>query len=123
MKVNVCMIKYKHENYIREAIEGVLMQNIDFDMLLTRENIVETIEKVIPKAFDIMSSSLHYITGLVVIFIMILYMFFILVDFKSLSTDWEVLIPKRYRKFSRQLFSDLASGMNIYFRKCQRLAP
>ncbi|MBP7210254.1 MAG: AI-2E family transporter [Paludibacteraceae bacterium] len=102
--------------FIQDYISQFL-QNIDFDMLLTRENIVETIEKVIPKAFDIMSSSLHYITGLVVIFIMILYMFFILVDFKSLSTDWEVLIPKRYRKFSRQLFSDLASGMNIYFRK------
>ena len=38
MKVSVCMITYNHENYIREAIEGVLMQNIDFDMELVISN-------------------------------------------------------------------------------------
>lgn len=29
-KVSVCMITYSHEKYIREAIEGVLMQECDF---------------------------------------------------------------------------------------------
>ena len=32
--VSVCMITYNHENYIREAIEGVLMQKTDFDIEL-----------------------------------------------------------------------------------------
>ena len=29
--LSVCLITYNHENYIRQAIEGVLMQKVDFD--------------------------------------------------------------------------------------------
>lgn len=31
MMVSVIMITYNHENYIREAIEGVLMQQCNFN--------------------------------------------------------------------------------------------
>ena len=37
-KVSVCMITYSHENYIREAIEGVLMQECDFEVELILAN-------------------------------------------------------------------------------------
>ena len=37
-KVSVVMITYSHENYIREAIEGVLMQQIDFSVELIIAN-------------------------------------------------------------------------------------
>lgn len=30
MMVSVCMITYNHEPFIREAIEGLLMQHTDF---------------------------------------------------------------------------------------------
>ena len=36
--VSVCMITYGHENYIRQAIEGVLMQECDFDIELIIAN-------------------------------------------------------------------------------------
>lgn len=32
--VSVCMITYNHEHFIREAIEGVLMQKTDFPIEL-----------------------------------------------------------------------------------------
>jgi len=37
-KVSVCMITYNHENYIREAIEGVLIQQCNFDVELIIAN-------------------------------------------------------------------------------------
>ena len=36
--VSVCMITYGHEKYIREAIEGVLMQECDFEVELILAN-------------------------------------------------------------------------------------
>ena len=38
LKVSVCMITYGHEKYIREAIEGVLMQECDFEVELIVAN-------------------------------------------------------------------------------------
>lgn len=38
MKVSVLMITYNHENYIRQAIEGVLMQKVNFDFELVIAN-------------------------------------------------------------------------------------
>lgn len=34
MKVSVCMITYKHEKYIAQAIDGVLKQKVNFDLEL-----------------------------------------------------------------------------------------
>lgn len=37
-KISICMITYGHENYIRQAIEGVLMQKCDFEIELIIAN-------------------------------------------------------------------------------------
>lgn len=38
LKVSVCMITYGHEKFIEEAINGVLMQEVDFDIELIVSN-------------------------------------------------------------------------------------
>jgi len=42
LTVSVCMITYNHENYIEEAINGVLMQNCDFEIELIIANDAST---------------------------------------------------------------------------------
>lgn len=81
------------------------------------ENIVALIKSIVPKAFDMVSASLQYLTGLVVVFIFCLYLFFILIDFDNLSENWQQFIPQKYRYFTNQLVNDLAENMNTYFRK------
>tara|TARA_R100000935_G_scaffold1517_1_gene4865 strand:+ start:46676 stop:47536 length:861 start_codon:yes stop_codon:yes gene_type:complete len=42
--VSVCMITYNHENYIKQALEGVLMQQCSFDLELILSNDASTDE-------------------------------------------------------------------------------
>lgn len=60
--VSVCMITYNHENYIKEAINGVLMQKTDFNVELIISNdcspdgtdeVVREIIKTHPKGYTI----------------------------------------------------------------------
>ena len=49
MMVSVLMITYGHEKYIRQAIEGVLMQETDFDfeLIVANDNSPDNSDKVI----------------------------------------------------------------------------
>lgn len=48
--------------------------------------------------------------------IILLYLFFVLLDFERLSESWTLYIPKRWRNVAVKLWDDLVYGMNQYFR-------
>ena len=48
--------------------------------------------------------------------IMLLYLFFILLDFERLSESWTLYIPQHWRGVAIKLWGDLVEGMNQYFR-------
>lgn len=100
------------QEYLRK-----LFNSIDLPALMDFGNLENLLDYVIPKAFDIVSSSLQYIAGLVVVFFFVLYMFFIMNDFHTLSREWINLVPKKYRLFAKQMVHDLAQGMDTYFRR------
>lgn len=100
------------QEYLRK-----LFSSIDLPALMDFGNLENLLDYVIPKAFDIVSSSLQYIAGLVVVFFFVLYMFFIMNDFHTLSQEWINLVPKKYRLFAKQMVHDLAQGMDTYFRR------
>lgn len=49
MKVSICMITYNHEKFIREAIEGVLMQDCDFklELIVVNDCSLDNTDKII----------------------------------------------------------------------------
>ena len=100
------------QEYLRK-----LFNSIDLPALMDFGNLENLLDYVIPKAFDIVSSSLQYIAGLVVVFFFVLYMFFIMNDFHTLSQEWINLVPKKYRLFAKQMVHVLAQGMDTYFRR------
>ena len=48
--------------------------------------------------------------------IMLLYLFFILLDFERLTKGWKPYVPQKWRGVVAKLWSDLVRGMNQYFR-------
>lgn len=91
--------------------------HVEFDRWLETDRLLATIKSVIPKAFDMVSASFQYLTGLVVLFIFCLYLFFISMDYDKLSEMWPQYIPKKYRSFTATIVNDLTEKMDTYFRK------
>ena len=48
--------------------------------------------------------------------IILLYMFFILLDFERVSRGWQPYVPKKWRGVVLKLWNDMVYGMNQYFR-------
>ena len=64
----------------------------------------------------LMLGTLNIVSQLFTVFIVLLYLFFILLDFERISEGWKPYVPKKWRGVVAKLWNDLVVGMNQYFR-------
>ena len=98
-------------NFIKENINMVQVQNA-----LNEENITNMIRSILPKAWNIFTQSVNIIASILATFIVLLYTFFILLDYEAIGSGWTGLVPKKYRETSIRIVNDVKDGMNRYFR-------
>lgn len=106
-------------NGIPLSVHDFIARNIDFDSfrdLISKENASETIKYLVPTLENIVSNGISFILGLTVVFIIILYLIFILLDYDKINKLWMDLIPHRHRSFVGKLTVDVEKSMNTYFR-------
>jgi len=89
---------------------------LDIQNLFSAQNIMQFIEKTSFQIWRFVSGSFHILISLFIVFIVLLYIFFILLDYESLEKGWTTLVPEKYRSFAVQLAFDVQNGMNKYFR-------
>ncbi len=88
----------------------------DFSDLLNPQSMADTLKKVLGQAWNIFSGSVNFLIGLMSLLIILVYLVFLLIDFKQISDGWSKLVPPNYRSQVLEVFNDLTSGMQIYFR-------
>lgn len=93
-----------------------MVENMDISRLMQDEQFVAFMQKLMPKLWEFLTGSVSALMGLAVIFVCVLYVIFILLDYESLTSSWSSFIPVKYRKAAENLMSDLENGMNGYFR-------
>lgn len=96
-------------NFIKEHIT-MIQDSLD------KENITNMIRNILPKAWSIFTQSVNIIVSIFAAFIVLLYTFFILLDYETIATGWVGLVPKKYREMSIRIVNDVKDGMNKYFR-------
>lgn len=100
-------------------IEVFLQKNIDQNVVLRlihEKNIVEALQLTLNQLWSLVYRTVDFLIGVFASFIVLLYMFFILMDYESLSKGWIKLVPKGSRDFAATLATDVERGMNAYFR-------
>ena len=96
-----------------------LENNVDVNQLmelLSRENIQNAIKQLAPKVWNILSNTFSILFSITIIFVILLYFIFILLDYEKIANGWINLIPARIRPFAKGLADDVEQSMNRYFR-------
>lgn len=98
-------------NFIKEHIDMMKIEEA-----LNFENVGQIIQKGVPQVWSFLAGSMNVIISIFASFIVLIYMFFILLDYENLSDGWIKLIPVKHRGITQQIFNDVKDGMNRYFR-------
>ena len=123
-------IKLKHlleiyftegENHssIPAVISDFIRDNIDINQLndiLSTENMIKAAQKLIPQVWSLLSTSYSIILAIFTGFIIILYFFFILLDYEQIASGWITLVPAKHRDMVIKITNDVKDSMNRYFR-------
>ncbi len=84
--------------------------------LLQSSGVQELFNELLQRTQMLFVGTVNVVVHLFGIFITLLYMFFILLDYEHLSDEWPLFLPVRWRGVAGKLSSDLVYGMNQYFR-------
>ena len=101
------------------TLSEFIRQNIDLHILeqmFSQENILDALKVTVPKLWSLISDSNNLLFGFFTVFLILLYIVFILLDYESISEGWAHLMPKKYRKTVTGILNDVKDGMNRYFR-------
>ena len=101
------------------TLSEFIRQNIDLHILeqmFSQENILDALKVTVPKLWSLISESINLLFGFFTVFLILLYIVFILLDYESISQGWIHLMPKKYRHTVTGILNDVKDGMNRYFR-------
>lgn len=122
-KVNNLIARYiggsTHVTSIPEALSRFVNRHVDFRELgrsLTQENILEAGKALLPRLKEVVDRSFSLMGSVMAGLLVLLYTFFILLDYEALSGGWVNLLPSRQRRKAAKLVSDVKNSMNRYFR-------
>ncbi len=105
--------------FLPESLQTYIKNNItleDVGALLSQDQWAEVGRNALKQAYNVLSTSVHGLITLISWGIVLLYVFFILLDYDKIIAGFGRLIPRRYRKPVSNVFNDVKNSMNRYFR-------
>lgn len=96
---------------IQEVLDGLNMESV-----LSYPEVRDALKNLQPKIGGWITGGLSWLAELVVIFIGLLYLIFLMIDFPRIRANWSSYVPVKYRDKARVLVHDVDRNMNAYFR-------
>lgn len=104
---------------IPQLLSEFLRDHVDPEELakfLNSSDIFAAVKEALPRLWGLLAESVNILFSFVTVFMVMLYVVFILLDYESIANGWVHLVPKRYRPIVVGIFNDVKEGMNRYFR-------
>jgi hypothetical protein len=98
-------------NFIKEHIDMLKIHEA-----LNENNFANTMRNVLPQVWALLTQSVNIVVSVFTSFIILLYTFFILLDYEAIARGWIKLVPIKHREMTVRIVTDVQDGMNKYFR-------
>ena len=106
-----------HTNNLTMLIKEWLQDNqTTIERFLKSKDFSDAIKTTMPKVFSVVSQTATVLMSIVASMITLLYMFFILLDYETLTANWVRIFPKKNRPFWSALMKDVERELNNYIR-------
>ena len=106
-----------HTNDISGWISNWLIHNQHtVEHFFKSPDFTNILKNVAPKVFSVVSQTASIVMSIVASLITLLYMFFILMDYEFLTTNWIRIFPVKNRPFWHELAGDVERELNNYIR-------
>ena len=102
---------------IPDAVQQWIMANNNsIDDLLANDDVTDLLKQLASKAYGFVGKAWSTLTGMVVVLITLMYMFFILMDYEQLGKKWIHIFPADMRPFCSELAGDVKKELHSYVR-------
>ena len=106
-----------HTNNLTMLIKEWLQNNqTTIERFLKSKDFSDALKTTMPKVFSVVSQTATVLMSIVASMITLLYMFFILLDYETLTANWVRIFPKKNRPFWSALMKDVERELNNYIR-------
>ena len=106
-----------HTNNLTAMIKECLQDNqAQIEHFLKSKDFSDALKTTMPKLFSVVGQTANIIISIVASMITLLYMFFILLDYETLTANWVRIFPKKNRPFWQELMKDVERELNNYVR-------
>ncbi|MDD2960454.1 MAG: AI-2E family transporter [Muribaculaceae bacterium] len=105
--------------FLPAEIHNYIIKYLNFDSLynmFSHEEIMTFVEEAIAEMWTIMGSSVRVVLAVCSWAIVLLYLVFILIDYDKIMGGFKAMIPAKYSVSATQIFKEVESSMNHYFR-------
>ncbi len=105
--------------FMPDGIHEFIKKYVDFDYLsglMKTDDYVKFVENVLTSTWQVVTSGISIIVGLLSWFIVFLYVIFIMLDYERLSATMRHMVPPSYRRIVFRIGADVKRSMNHYFR-------
>jgi predicted PurR-regulated permease PerM len=120
-KLGEVIMQYVKHGTNGEDIQSVVLQWLHdnrrvMEQIFKNKDVAEAVKIAMPKLFNVLGQTASVLISIVASLITLLYMFFILLDYEHLTTNWIKIFPKKVRPFWQSLLKDVEKELNNYIR-------
>ena len=120
-KLGELVTRYLHETtHIKNfplAIRNWIDENGgEIQKFFENKEVTDAIRKAMPRLFDVITQTATVIISIITSLVTLIYLFFILLDYETLSAGFIRMFPKKSRPFWRSLMDDVETQLDSYVR-------